>query len=119
MFKSAGVTRLSRSFPEGEQTESRTLRPAAFLDRDGVLNHDRNYVHTPEEFEWISGAQAAIKRMNDAGYYVIVVTNQSGVARGLYEEAAIHRLHHWMNEELAKTGAHIDAFYYCPYHPEG
>jgi D-glycero-D-manno-heptose 1,7-bisphosphate phosphatase len=105
--------------PEAVQSEFLTRRPAAFLDRDGVLNHDRDYVYTPDKFEWISGAQAAIKHLNEAGYYVIVVTNQSGVARGFYDEAAIHRLHAWINDELGKIGAHIDAFYHCPYHPEG
>jgi D-glycero-D-manno-heptose 1,7-bisphosphate phosphatase len=84
-----------------------------------VLNHDRDYVYTPDKFEWIIGAQTAIKRLNHAGFYVIVVTNQSGVARGFYDEPAIHRLHAWMNDELGKIGAHIDAFYHCPYHPEG
>lgn len=94
-------------------------QPAAFLDRDGVLNHDHGYVYDPSHFEWMPGAQAAIKYLNDAGYYTIVVTNQSGVARGHYDEAAIHRLHAWMNDELRVLGAHIDAFYHCPLHPEG
>jgi D-glycero-D-manno-heptose 1,7-bisphosphate phosphatase len=95
------------------------LRPAAFLDRDGVLNHDRGYVCDPHQFEWVRGAKAAIKRLNDSGYYTIVVTNQSGVARGYYDEPAIHRLHAWMNAELRTDGARIDAFYHCPYHPDG
>jgi D-glycero-D-manno-heptose 1,7-bisphosphate phosphatase len=113
------VTHRSHSLPKVVQSEFLPRRPAVFLDRDGVLNHDRDYVYTPEKFEWISGAQTAIKRLNEAGYYVIVVTNQSGVARGYFDEAAVHRLHAWMNDELAKIGAHIDAFYHCPYHPDG
>lgn len=95
------------------------LKPAAFLDRDGVLNVDRDYVHRIDQVEWIAGAAEAIKLLNDAGYLVIVVTNQSGVARGYYDEAAIGILHAHMQTWLAARGAHIDAFYYCPHHPQG
>ena len=95
------------------------LKPAAFLDRDGVLNVDRDYVHRIDQVEWIAGAAEAIKLLNDAGYLVIVVTNQSGVARGYYDEATIGILHAHMQTWLAARGAHIDAFYYCPHHPEG
>jgi D-glycero-D-manno-heptose 1,7-bisphosphate phosphatase len=94
-------------------------RPAAFLDRDGVLNHDTGYVYRPDQFEWILGAREAVKRLNDDGYYTFVVTNQAGVAHGLYAEADIHRLHEWVNAELSRAGARIDAFFHCPYHPEG
>ncbi|MBS0535987.1 MAG: HAD family hydrolase [Proteobacteria bacterium] len=93
-------------------------RPAAFLDRDGVLNVDRDYVHRIEQLEWIEGAADAVKLLNDAGYLVIVVTNQSGVARGYYEESAVGILHAHMQDWLAARGARIDAFYYCPHHPE-
>lgn len=98
---------------------TRPMRPAAFLDRDGVLNFDRGYAHKPEDIEMIPGAAAAVRLLNEAGYYVIVVTNQSGVARGLYSEAAIERVHRHMQDILKAEGAHIDAFYYCPHHPEG
>lgn len=93
-------------------------RPAVFFDRDGVLNVDKGYVYRPEDFAWMAGAIDAIKYCNDNGYYVFVVTNQSGVARGYYQEEDIVALHGWMNEELAKQDAHIDAFYYCPHHPD-
>jgi len=94
-------------------------RPAVFLDRDGVLNHDVEYAHKPEQIVWVEGALEAVKAFNDAGYYVFVVTNQAGVARGFYGEADVRALHGWMAEELARHGAHVDAFMYCPYHPDG
>ena len=94
-------------------------RPAAFLDRDGVLNVDHGYTHRPEQLEWIDGAQDAVRLLNEAGYLVIVVTNQSGVARGYYDEDAVKSLHAHMQRNLAALGAHVDAFYYCPHHPEG
>ena len=94
-------------------------RPAAFLDRDGVLNVDHGYTHRPDQLEWIPGAPEAVRMLNNAGYYVIVITNQSGVARGYYKEAAVHQFHGHMQDALRTQGAHIDAFYYCPHHPEG
>jgi D-glycero-D-manno-heptose 1,7-bisphosphate phosphatase len=94
-------------------------RPAAFLDRDGVLNVDAGYVHRKEQVEWVTGAKDAIKALNDRGYYVFVITNQSGVARGFYGTGDVEALHIWMNDELRAHGAHVDAFEYCPFHPEG
>ncbi len=94
-------------------------RPAAFLDRDGVLNVDHGYSHKPEQLEWIAGAPEAVRLLNDAGYTVIVVTNQSGVARGYYDETAVGVFHAAMQSALRAQDAHIDAFYYCPHHPGG
>lgn len=94
-------------------------RPAAFLDRDGVLNHDHGYVSTPEKFDWVEGAKPAVKRLNDLGFLVFVVTNQAGVARGYYGEDAVQSLHEWVQGELAEVGAHVDAFSYCPHHVDG
>jgi D,D-heptose 1,7-bisphosphate phosphatase len=94
-------------------------RPAVFFDRDGVLNHDTGYIFEASRLKWIDGAREAVKAVNDAGYFAFVVSNQSGVARGLYEESDVRALHRWMADEMALMGAHIDAFEYCPHHPEG
>jgi D,D-heptose 1,7-bisphosphate phosphatase len=94
-------------------------RPAAFLDRDGVLIEDTGYVHRPDQVKWLPGAKSAVKKLNDAGFFVFLVTNQAGVARGYYSEADVSRLHCWMTQELAAVGAHLDAIYYCPHHPDG
>jgi D,D-heptose 1,7-bisphosphate phosphatase len=94
-------------------------RPAVFFDRDGVLNHDSGYTFEAGKLQWIEGAWEAVKAVNDAGYFAFVVTNQSGVARGFYEESHVHALHRWMADEMATIGAHIDAFEYCPDHPDG
>jgi len=94
-------------------------RPAAFLDRDGVLNVDHGYSHRPDQLEWIAGAPQGVRLLNEAGYLAIVVTNQSGVARGLYNEAAVRQFHNHMQDSLRPQGSHIDAFYFCPHHPDG
>ena len=94
-------------------------KKAVFFDRDGTLNVEVGYLYEFEKFKWIDGAIEAVKYCNDNGYLAIVVTNQSGIARGYYTEADVIALHNKMNEELSKHGAHIDDFFYCPHHPEG
>jgi D-glycero-D-manno-heptose 1,7-bisphosphate phosphatase len=101
-----------------ESSSPSPLRPALFLDRDGVLNEDHGYVSRWEDFRWIEGARETVAAFNRAGWLVIVVTNQSGVGRGFYTEDAMHALHARMAEDLAAAGGHIDAFYYAPQHPD-
>lgn len=89
---------------------------AVFLDRDGVLNIDHGYVHDPARLEWIAGAREAVAAMVAADLKVLVVTNQSGVGRGYFDELALDRFHAAMQDQLAELGGRIDAFYHCPFH---
>jgi D-glycero-D-manno-heptose 1,7-bisphosphate phosphatase len=91
---------------------------AAFLDRDGVLNVDTGYLSHIDNLRWIEDAPAALSFLRAQGYKLFVVTNQSGVARGYYDETAVQTLHDAMNRLLAPQGAAIDDFAYCPHYPE-
>lgn len=93
-------------------------RPGAFLDRDGVLIVDCGYPHRPDQLILIPGAAEAVKRLNAAGYVVVIVTNQSGVARGLFSEETMHGFNALLVARLAEAGARIDAVYACPFHAE-
>ncbi len=95
------------------------MKKAVFFDRDGVINHDHGYINRIEDYHFIDGAKEAIKLCHDKDYMVFVVTNQSGIARGLYSEENVKILHEYIQEELKKIGTHIDEFAYCPHHPEG
>jgi D,D-heptose 1,7-bisphosphate phosphatase len=93
-------------------------RPVLFLDRDGVINIDKDYLYRFEDFVWVEGIQALIRKANDLGRAVVVVTNQAGVARGFYTEHDVRRLHGQIQDVLYQSGAFIDAFYHCPYHEQ-
>lgn len=93
-------------------------RPAAFFDRDGVFNVDRGYLHRVEDIVWIDGGPQAVRRLNDLGYWVILVTNQSGIGRGYYDEAAMHAVHAALTAHLAMAGGRIDAIYFAPHHED-
>src|ERR1043165_567656 len=93
-------------------------RRAAFLDRDGTIIRDTEYLRDPEQVELLPGAAQAIRRLNDAGWPVIVVTNQSGIARGLLTEQDYERVRMRLDKVLAAEGARINAPDHCPHHPE-
>ena len=88
---------------------------AIFLDRDGVINVDHGYVSRPDEVEFIPGAREMIAELSRQGWLIFVVTNQSGVARGMYTEEDVQALHRWLNEEFAKAGGKVTEFFYCPH----
>jgi D-glycero-D-manno-heptose 1,7-bisphosphate phosphatase len=102
-------------------SRSTASRRAAFLDRDGVLNRraaEHDYVKSVAEFGWLPGAREGVRRLNDEGWLVLVVTNQRGVARGLMSAADVDAIHAHAQRGLADVGAHVDAFYTCPHGDE-
>ena len=92
-------------------------RPALFLDRDGVINVDKNYVHKREDFVFIDGIFDLVKRANSSRYHVIIITNQAGIGRGFYTENDFHSLMSWVTKKFEEKGAYIDAVYFSPFHP--
>ncbi len=94
-----------------------SMNKAVFLDRDGTINVDKGYVYKVEDFYIIDGVLESIKILNKAGYNVIIITNQSGVARGYYSEEDVIYLHKYIKMLFNQYDVHIDDFYYCPHHP--
>ncbi len=91
---------------------------AVFLDRDGTLIEDSGYISSPAQIKFIPGAIAAVKQLNEAGYKVVIISNQSGVARGLLTEDMLQTIDKTIHRHVLSGGGHIDASYYCPHHPE-
>lgn len=94
------------------------MNKAFFLDRDGTVNVDYNYVHTPEEWTWCEGAIDALRWMRNHDYKIIIVTNQSGIARDRYTEQEVDQLHSWVDTKLAEKNVSVDDWYYAPHHPK-
>ena len=94
------------------------LHRAVFLDRDGTICYDLNHCSRLEDFQLIPGAAGGIRRWSAAGFLTVVVTNQSGIARGYFTEETLNEIHDRMLNDLDKLGAHIEAIYYCPHHPD-
>lgn len=93
--------------------------PAIFLDRDGTINVDHGYVYEVDRFEFIDGVIDAMRELKEMGFALVLVTNQSGIARGMFTEADFENLTEWMDWSLADRGIDLDGIYYCPHHPEG
>lgn len=95
------------------------MKPAIFLDRDGTINVDKNYLYKIKDFEYIDGVLPALKRLEEYDFQLVIITNQSGIARGYYTEEEYANLNNWMIEDLKSRGIWIAGSYYCPHHPGG
>jgi len=91
---------------------------AVFLDRDGTININVNYLDSPDNFKMYKGVAEGIKLLNENNFLIIVITNQSGIARGFFSKKTLENIHKKMIEELKEKGAKVDAIYYCPHHPD-
>jgi len=95
------------------------MRPAVFLDRDGTLLHDPGYLSRLDDLQWFPWSLDAVRLLNRAGFLVFVITNQGGIALGLFDEAFVGAVHDRMRADLSSAGARVDGWYYCPHHPRG
>ena len=101
-----------------ESVNKKETRPALFLDRDGVINVEKDYLYKIEDFEFIEGIFELCRYYQDKGYLTVVVTNQSGIARGYYSEDDFARVSEWMVDEFKEAGVNMSGIYYCPHHPD-
>lgn len=102
-----------------DEIKVNVMKKAIFLDRDGTLNIDYGYVHDIDHFYFIEGSIEALKALQEMGYALVLVTNQSGIARGYFTEEEFNQLTEWMDWSLEDRGVHLDGIYYCPHHPKG
>jgi len=91
---------------------------AVFIDRDGTINVNYGYISDPDDFKMYPGVAKGIKLLNEKGFKIIVITNQSGIARGYFSKGVLENIHEKMKKELSNKGANVDAIYYCPHHPD-
>jgi D-glycero-D-manno-heptose 1,7-bisphosphate phosphatase len=117
IFWPGDSNRGSVQMPATTDTGSALLKRAVFVDRDGVINRESGYVTCKKQLQLLPGATLAIQRLRNAGLYVVVVTNQSAIARGMLSEAKLGEIHNHLRSELASFGAEVDGIYYCPHHP--
>jgi len=94
------------------------MQKALFLDRDGVINVDKSYIYKTEDIEFAAGIFQFLKTAADLGFELVVITNQAGIARGMYTEEDVVRLHEWMSKVFNEKGINIRKFYFCPHHPD-
>ena len=106
-------------FVNSTRIKGKRMNKAIFLDRDGTLNIDYGYVHEIDNFKFIDGAIDALRELKKMGYMLVLVTNQSGIARGYFSEEQFLQLTEWMDWSLAEQDVDLDGIYYCPHHPEG
>lgn len=94
------------------------MKRALFLDRDGVINIDKDYVHKAEDIEFVDGIFQFLNTASELGFELVVITNQSGIARGMFNAEDVDRLHKYMDKEFSKHGVSVSRYYYCPHHPD-
>lgn len=112
---------MTRTLDPGPKSDFGPLsaRPAVFLDRDGTMIEEAGYLSSLDQVKWFPGTKDAIRLLNRAGFFVCVLTNQGGIALGLFDDAFVQMVHRTLDAELAASGARIDGWYYCPHHPRG